>query len=72
MFKQVLKTWLPLAATVTLVCFIVYGTVQQTYRSNANDPQVQMAEDAVSALERGADAKELASQLALATQPNAL
>src|SRR5258706_12529680 len=62
MFKQVLKVWLPLAATVTLVCFIIYGTVQQSYRSNANDPQYQMAEDAMNSLGKGIDPKQLISE----------
>jgi hypothetical protein len=58
---QILKSWLPLAATVTLLCGIIYITVQQTYRSNANDPQNQMAEDAVTSLRTGADPKTIVS-----------
>ena len=44
---------LPLAAVSTVLCLLVYVTVQQALRTAANDPQVQMAEDAVRALERG-------------------
>jgi hypothetical protein len=58
---HILKSWLPLAATVTLLCGIIYITVQQSYRSNANDPQNQMAEDAVAALRTGADPGTLVS-----------
>jgi energy-converting hydrogenase Eha subunit C len=44
---------LPLAAISTIICLLVYVTVQQSIRTGANDPQIQMAEDAVRALERG-------------------
>ena len=57
----ILKTWLPLAATVTFLCGVMYLLVQQTYRSNANDPQIQMAEDAAFDLSRGIDPKSLVS-----------
>jgi hypothetical protein len=59
MFKSILKVWLPLVALLILVCFIIYGTVQQTYRTGADDPQIQMAEEAVNALENGANPKSL-------------
>lgn len=48
-----LFAWLPLAALITLVCGIVYVSVHQNFRSSANDPQIQMAEDAAEALENG-------------------
>ena len=57
----VLKLWILSAAVVSLVCGIIYVCVQQTYRSNANDPQIQMATDAVAALNNGADPKMLIS-----------
>ena len=44
---------LPLAAVSTIICLLVFVTVQQSLRMGANDPQIQMAEDAVRALERG-------------------
>lgn len=50
---NVLRSWLPLACGLTLVCGLVYAAVQQNFRQNANDPQVQMAEDAVELLEQG-------------------
>jgi hypothetical protein len=46
--------WLPLAALTVLVFGTIYAAVQQAHRSAANDPQVQMATDAVNALQRGA------------------
>ena len=45
-----LKAWIPLSVAVTLLCGVVYITAQQSLRLGANEPQVQMAEDAASAL----------------------
>jgi len=58
-FISILKLWLPLAVTITLVCGIVYTVVQQNYRLTANDPQYQMAEDAANAISNGIDPKTL-------------
>src|SRR3569833_45694 len=49
------------AALITLVCILVYVTVQQSFRLSANDPQVQMAHDAALAIDQGADPKTLAA-----------
>ncbi|MBA3647536.1 MAG: hypothetical protein H0W62_03130 [Chitinophagales bacterium] len=57
----VLKFWIPTAAIISAVCLLIYVTVQQTYRSNANDPQIQMAEDAAFALKNGAKPQTLVS-----------
>jgi hypothetical protein len=46
----ILKYWLPLAAALTGVFAFIYLTVQQDMRMGLNDPQIQMAEDAASAL----------------------
>lgn len=48
--RNTLKIWLPLAAAFTMLVGLVYLAVQQSYRMGANDPQIQMAEDAASAL----------------------
>ena len=32
-------------AIITVISGIIYATVQQTYRSGANDPQIQIARD---------------------------
>ena len=45
--------WLPLAVAITGACFLIYLGVQQNYRQSLNDPQVQMAEDAVTMLLSG-------------------
>jgi len=59
---KVLKTWIPLAATITLLCGIVYLMIQQTYRMDANDPQVQYALDIKAALEEGTTADQIVGQ----------
>ena len=48
------RRWLPIAAVATVLCVLTYAAVQQGYRSGADDPQIQMAEDATRALESGA------------------
>ena len=53
------KNWLGYAAVLTLLCLLVYGAVQQSFRQSANDLQFQLAQDAVNAINRGADPKLL-------------
>lgn len=57
--KTILRHWLPIAAVATLLCALVYMTVQQSLRMGANDPQIQMAEDAADALAGGAAPESL-------------
>ena len=38
---------------VTVLSGLVYVAVQQSYRQTANDPQIEMAEDAAAQLEEG-------------------
>ncbi len=52
--KNILRVWLPLAVVTTVLCGLVYLSVQQVWRQYANDPQIQMAQDAADALARGA------------------
>lgn len=60
---NILRIWLPAAIGLTVVCGLVYMSVQQSLRQGANDPQIQMAEDAARALENGASVEAvLASQ----------
>ena len=49
-----LPSFLPLALAITLTFGVFYVTVQQNYRMSANDPQIQIAEDIASQLEKGA------------------
>jgi hypothetical protein len=52
-FRNILKSWLPLAVVATMLCGLIYLAVQQSLRWGANDPQIQMAEDAAAALSAG-------------------
>jgi hypothetical protein len=45
---------LPLAVLTTIVILLVYVVAQQDLRLGADDPQIQMAEDAAAQLDRGA------------------
>jgi hypothetical protein len=38
---------------ITIICGLIYAAVQQTYRTAANDPQLQMAKDITVALNKG-------------------
>lgn len=51
--KSIFRIWFPLAVVVTAFCALTYAAVQQSYRQGANDPQIQMAEDAADALDGG-------------------
>ena len=51
---NIMKRWLPLAVVITAVCGLVYLAVQQELRHYADDPQIQLAEDAAYAIENGA------------------
>lgn len=53
---QVFKSWLPLAVAITFIFGAIYAVVQQNYRQNANDPQIQIAEDIANSLDAGAEA----------------
>jgi len=51
---DLVRSWIPLAVAIIVGGGLVYVAVQQSYRSGANDPQVQIAEDVVAALTQGA------------------
>ncbi len=51
--KNILRNWLPLAVVITILLGATYGTIQQALRISANDPQIQIAEDAANALTNG-------------------
>ena len=51
--KNILRHWLPLAVVIVLLCGLIYLTVQQSLRMGANDPQIQMAEEAATSLAAG-------------------
>jgi hypothetical protein len=52
--RRALAFFLPVAVLATLCCGLVYTAVQQDLRMAANDPQLQLAEDAARALDGGA------------------
>jgi hypothetical protein len=56
---QIIKVWLPLAIAAAGLCGLAYLLVQQSLRMSANDPQIQMAEDAAAALNSGASAESV-------------
>ena len=51
-----LRRWLPFAVAITGLCGLVFLEMQQVIRQSANDPQIQMAEDAAARLAAGAAA----------------
>lgn len=65
-FRQILIAsivqWLPLGVLAVLMCGLVYVAVQQSYRTSADDPQIQMAHDARAALATGTPPAQLVPQ----------
>ena len=53
------KFWIPLALVTTILSGLIFLSIQQNFRQNANDPQIQMAEDASVALDSGASPMDL-------------
>jgi hypothetical protein len=51
--------FVPTAVAVTLLSGVIYAVVQQDYRQSANDPQLQMAEDAATQLSAGASPQDV-------------
>lgn len=51
--KTTLKYWLRSAIVICGLCGILYVAIQQELRQGANDPQIQMAEDAAAQLADG-------------------
>lgn len=54
--------WLPLAIALTGVFVFAYWGIQQHYRQDGNDPQVQMAEDGAARLNAGGVPAELVTR----------
>jgi hypothetical protein len=53
-FYTMLQRWLPLAIALSIMSLLIYAGIQQSFRQTANDPQIQMAEDAANDLSQGA------------------
>ena len=45
--------YLLIIAVITVIILLIYASVQQTYRSGANDPQIQIAEDIGAKIKKG-------------------
>jgi hypothetical protein len=61
-FMSIIKKWFPFAFLAIALCFLVYLTEQQNLRQNANDPQIQMAEDTAAAVNAGREPQLLVPQ----------
>ncbi|MGE5222720.1 MAG: hypothetical protein ACM3PY_09790 [Omnitrophica WOR_2 bacterium] len=59
LIRNTMRTWLALAAAITAICGLIYLAVQQNFRMGANDPQIQIAEDAAYRLANGESAASL-------------
>ena len=53
--RRTLGLFIPSAVAVTICLIAVFAGAQHVYRSDANDPQYQMAEDAAHRLDAGAE-----------------
>jgi hypothetical protein len=51
--KKTFLNWLPFAIVSTILFITIYTVAQQSIRQNANDPQIQLAQDYSNALEKG-------------------
>lgn len=58
-FLEAFAGWLPVAIAVTCLAGLVYLTVQQNIRSSANDPQIQLAQDAATALSHAVSPQQI-------------
>ena len=53
--------WLPFFFVITVFSLLIYLVAQQNFRTSANDPQIQMAEDTALALNEGQDISKIVS-----------
>ena len=51
--------WVPLAAVITGLCFVIYGVEQQHYRQELDDPQTTMVIDAQAAIMGGTQSDDV-------------
>jgi hypothetical protein len=52
-FLRIVKSWLPLACAISVMSLTIDLAVQQNFRMSANDPQIQIAEDAARSIGSG-------------------
>ena len=58
-FRRSIALFLPVAALASALCGLVYVVGQQELRSAADDPQIQLVEDAAARLDAGAMPSEV-------------
>lgn len=61
MSKSIFRKWIVGCFILSISFGLTYLTVQQSYRQNANDPQIQMSEDMANNLQNGAEVNSLVS-----------
>jgi hypothetical protein len=61
-FADIPRVWLPLSTVTTSFSLLAYVTTQPALQQGANDPQIQMAEDAAAALNGGATTGEIVTE----------
>ena len=59
--KRMWRQFIPLGIAVTLLCLLMYLSLQQMYRNNLNDPQIQVSQEVKEALDAGTAPKDLIS-----------
>ena len=59
MLYRIFRRWISLVFVTTALCGLVYLAVQQSLRQGANDPQIQMAEDAAAALQTSTSTQDI-------------
>ncbi len=57
--------WIPLGATIAILGICIYAVAQQNYRQGLNDPQIQMVEDAQTAINSGLSPVEVVGRAPL-------
>ena len=60
--RRAVALWLPVAGATSVLAFTIYAGVQQVQRSDADDPQLQMARDTAAALNAGATPDDVVPQ----------
>lgn len=68
--KALLKAWLPVAVTATLLIGLMYGLLQQAIRLSYNWPQINLANEASYQLMHGISVSTLAKKYTLGTPIN--
>jgi hypothetical protein len=59
--RRAVAFFLPAAVLLTVTCGLTYAEIQHDLRSGANDPQVQLAEDAAARLDAGSPVSAVAA-----------